>query len=618
MRGGTFRRAWIALAVTLVTPGICTNLAVAHDGEHDCEPEPPEQSIVVANKKAESSGDVNPSLDDQGLEPIAVVTDKVPELAEPPGHAVPTLAEPLPPRADTIEVTDRLENAHEDLADAGPAEAKVLSFHGITPGISTRIRVLRSWGDPRSEDTTASELKYRFEQLKNVLVHFDGDVVDGIEVELPRIIKAEKLVRSLGLESIRPTIVWDDAGQPSALAMPERGVLLMLAEDSEPSADVEKRCPLEVDGKRIAKVILQPIKGELFLQRAENEVDCNLTLVMQDLERTLQFDHDCAKAKWLLSTQLLRCGQAVRAERLAAEAVEAEPKNNSFRLQLAKCLRMLARYDLAAKEAKKVFNSAMADQLERAEALLELGQLAGLGSAEVASRVVPLLTNTIEVCDQLATSTDQRERMAANKLMLEAHLDMALFISKGAFLESDEAVPQWIERASAISEEMIACDEQHLFTRLQVALTALAAGANIEPPLDPQLWIEEAEETAEKLIDSTADSRLQEIYHWNLGLAYFQAAQIEHLRDRGEESLELSAKADSQLSELAEGRDELPDTSYLMGRLYFQMVCSTAAGARKADWRKMAGSMISINLWRHPVLATTNARAGMFATATPR
>ena len=571
MRGGIFRRAWLALAAALAIPTICTNHAVAHDGDHDCKPGPPERSIVVAHDHGQSSDEETPAADEQGLEPIAVVSDRVPELAEPPGLAEPTLAEPLPPKADRVEVTDRLEDANSSLADSGPAEAKVLSFHGITPGISTRIRVLRTWGDPRSEDTTASELKYRFEQLKNVLVHFDGDVVDAIEVELPNLLKAEKLVRSLGLESIRPTIVWGESGQPTALAMPERGVLLLLDEANAPSADEVKTCPVELEGQRIARVILQPIKAELFLQRAENEVDCNLTLVMQDLDRALQLDHDSAKAKWLLSGQLLRCGQAVRAERLAAEAVEAEPKNNAFRLRLSRCLRMLARYDLAAKEAKKVFNSPMASQLERAEALLELGQLASLGSAEVATRVVPLLTNTIEVCDELATSSDPRERIAANILMLEAHLDMALFISKGDFLQKNEAVPQWIERASAISEQMIACDQQHLFTRLQVALTALAAGANLEPPLDPQLWITEAEQTAEELIDSSADSRLREIYRWNLGLAYFQAAQIEHLRERGNSSLELSAKADTQLSELADGRDELPDTSYLMGRLYFQM-----------------------------------------------
>lgn len=570
MRGGTFRGAWFALAAMLAAPGI--NLASAHEGHGDCEPTPPEQSIVVANNKGTSSPKAVGASSDEGLEPIAVASEQVPELADPPEPAVPTLAEPLPPGSDTVEITDRLEDLDDDKAwvAAGPTETKVLSFHGITPGISTRIRVLRSWGDPRTEETYASELKYRFDQLKNVFVHFDGDVVDAIRVELPKVLRAEKLVRSLGLETIRPTIVWNDKGEPSAYAMPERGVLLEIAEGSL-TATEQRPCPTDVDNGLIARVVLQPIKAELFLQRAENEIDTNLKMVTFDLERALQLDHNCSKAKWLLSKQLLRSGQAIRAERLAAEAVEAEPKNDAFRLQLAKCLRMLARYDLAAKEAKKVFNSAMSDKLERAEALHELGLLAALGSAEVAERVVPLLNNTMEVCDELATSPDLRERISASRLLLDAHLDMALFISKGQFLQKGEAVPQWIERASAISEQMIACDEQYLFTRLQVAVTALAAGANLEPPIDPELWVDEAEQTAAKLKEATADESLHEIYDWSLGLAYFQAAQIEHLREHPEQSLKLSDLADERLSELAEGRDELPDTSYLMGRLYFQI-----------------------------------------------
>jgi tetratricopeptide (TPR) repeat protein len=106
--------------------------------------------------------------------------------------------------------------------------------------------------------------------------------------------------------------------------------------------------------------------------------------------------------------------------------------------------------------------------------------------------------------------------------------------------------------------------------RMQVAISALAAAANVDPPIDPQLWIDEVEQTVATLQQSTDDHLLLGVYDWSLGLAYFQAAQIEHHRSQPESALRLVAKAEAKLAEIAKHRDELPDTSYLMGRLYFQ------------------------------------------------
>jgi tetratricopeptide (TPR) repeat protein len=404
----------------------------------------------------------------------------------------------------------------------------VLSFHGITPGISTRINVLRTWGDPRSEETTAAELKYRFGKLKFVYVQFDGDVVDAILVELPKSLPTHRLISNLGLRDIRSTLLTDSAGVPLARTYPERGVVLCFAERQ--SADAQRQSagadsdPLSVasdptseHGLFIGKIILQPIKAAPFLLRAENEATSDLSLSIRDLEEALKLDHNSAHAKWLLSNLSLKIGKAVTAERQAVEAVEIDPGNSFYRLQHAKCLRHLARYDLAAEEAKKVLESPTIDQIVRAKALHEMGILASLGSAEVAERAVPLITKAIEIADQHATDDDVRVRLEANKLLVVAHLDMAVFISKGKWDQKDQTVPQWIERASALSEEIIARDKRHLSLRLQVAISALAAAANVEPPIDPQLWIEEAEQTAATLHEATDDLLLWGVYDWSLG-----------------------------------------------------------------------------------------------------
>ncbi len=575
MSGGNIRGACAALAAVLLAPGASFHFAHAEGAavQADCAPQAPsEQSIVVATGKAlrDEIAMTTDSNASNRLEPIAVISEYVPDLADPTG-AKPDLAD-LEPTA-TVEVTDRLESAEASdtaASEQAPAETEVLSFHGITPGISTRSDVLEAWGDPQGGGTGAAELTFRFDKLKSVQVKFDGDVVDAIVVELPKSLPAHKLVAHLGMDDIRPTLMTDSAGTPLARNYPERGVVLWFAKDRQLSLASDAGDSAAEAGFYIGKINIQSIKASAFLLRAENESLSDITRSMADLEEALRLDHNAAQAKSLLSELSLKLGRAVTAERLASEALEIDPRNNRYRLQHAKCLRQLARYDLAADEAKKVLESQSIEKIIRAQALYEMGVLASLGSAEVAERAVPLIAKAIEIADQLATDTDAKVRLEANQLLVVAHLNMAVFISKGKWERKSQAVPQWIERASALSEGMIAADERHLPLRLQVAISALAAAANLDPPINPQLWVEEAEQTAAQLREATSDPLLRGTYDWSLGLAYFQAAQIEHRRSQPANALRLSALAETKLTELAKQRDELPDTSYLMGRLYFQ------------------------------------------------
>lgn len=611
MSGGIIRGACAALVAMLLAPSASTHLAFAEDGAvaADCAPQAPsEQSIVVATGKA-VRGEVSTAADSSAsnrLEPIAVISEYVPDLADPTG-STPELADVEP--AATVEVTDRIESAEASEVEAsgqGSAETEVLSFHGITPGISTRSDVLEAWGDPHDAQTSAAELTFRFDKLKSVQVKFDGDVVDAIVVELPKPLPAYKLVAHLGMDDIHPTLLTDSAGAPLARVYPERGVVLWFVKDRRLSVASDTGDSAAEDGFYIGKINIQPIKASAFLLRAENEAHSDITHSKADLEEAIRFDHNSAHARCLLSDLSLKLGRAVTAERLAADAVEIDPDNNDYRLQHAKCLRQLARYDLAADEAKKVLESESIEKITRAQALHEMGILASLGSAEVAERAVPLIAKAIELADQLATDSDAKVRLEANRLLVAAHLDMAVFISKGKWEQKSEAVPQWIERASALSEGMIAGDEQHLPQRLQVAVSALAAAANLDPPINPQLWVEEAEQTAAQLREATSDPLLRGTYDWSLGLAYFQAAQIEHRRSQPANALRLSALAEAKLTELARQRDELPDTAYLMGRLYFQTGAIHAIHfedhAEACSWYDRA-----VDLLINPVPVTTMA-----------
>ncbi len=546
--------------------------------EDDCaDRQSTEKSILVTSRKqnrADAQSIVNTTNGSRSarLKPTANVSPAVPDLAESEVTGVPDLVEPIRVAALPKKVIAR----KRKVAQAPPAKlsSEVLSFNGITPGISDRRDVFREWGNPHSESTTAETLMYRFDRLRSVRVKFDGNIVDAVIVALDQPMSTKELTRKLGLEAVRPAILTNKVGAPIAQVYPERGVVMRLASADQTvwAVDGDDFSESEPDtSSQVIKVVIQPIKAGGFLLRAENNRRNDLTACLEDLEQALMLGRTSARVQWLLSDVHLTLGQAVTAERYAAEAIEIEPRNHRYRLHYAKCLRQLARYEVAVEQVREILETPGIEPLVRALALHEMGHLAAVGSKDVARRAVSLHTKAIEIADKLTLGNDANVRQIANELLVEAHLAIAVGVAKGDWEEKSKIVPQWIERASALSEEMIAAEPSNLPLRLQVAVSALAAAASFEQPIDPLLWVEEAEDTAQKLKENTDDELLRDQYDWQLGLVYFQAAQIEHRRSEPQSAERLGDLADLKLSALAKGRDELPDTNYLLGRLYFQI-----------------------------------------------
>jgi tetratricopeptide (TPR) repeat protein len=130
---------------------------------------------------------------------------------------------------------------------------------------------------------------------------------------------------------------------------------------------------------------------------------------------------------------------------------------------------------------------------------------------------------------------------------------------------------QWIARGSALAEELAGRDDQGLRARLQVAVSALTAVASLDSPIDPELWVEEATVTSAELHELFADPLARQQIDWELGIAYFQAAQIEHRRGLSDQALQYGQQAEALLAPLASSRSGLPDTEHLLGRVYFQL-----------------------------------------------
>jgi tetratricopeptide (TPR) repeat protein len=558
-----------------------------------------EQSIVVAaNKMAIRPADLTLATDQRKeppLEPIANASDYDLEAAAPDPADQPAAgdAEDVDAAAavsDQAEASDAearddvlatLEGERSSPADSAAAEgatsaaAPVLGpacFLGVTPRLSTREEVLREWGVPSTGGASSPQLTYALDGFPEVVVFLARDQVELVRVTLPEPASMTDLRRRLGLDRFRPLRENAADGSLGATVFPERGVALLHEADVE-TATASDGDPTRAvtDPSRVFQIEVRSLNAGDFVRRAAQDDPRAYGRRVLDLQLALQLDKRNAQVHRDLSELKLKLGSAVEAERLAAEAVELAPKEDEYRLQWARCLTALARYDLAVRESRRVIDNGQSPSLVRAQALHQMGNLAALGSRDVVEHSVPLHVQAIEMADGLAVDDDPAVGLAAQHLLVDAHLAIAEQIAQGDYQRKDEFVAQWIARASALSEEMIAAGRADVAWRLKVASTALAVGGSLQPPLDPEPWIAEAEDAVQGLRVLTEDEDALAEIDWQLGLAYFHATEIEHRRGDVDAALRYGDVADALLAPLADRRGELPDASFLLGRLYFQV-----------------------------------------------
>ena len=579
---------------TLAAPALAdsNDEAKASADDADCSPGATgEKSIVIALGELDPADPSLTIISDQdeecGLEPIARTSGAEPELAMTQG-AAPTLADPQVGGVLNIDeygdsaygdyaaaTEDEVEFASEESDDmAGQLvedgeEVRAASFNGVTPGVSTREDLVVEWGEPAVQNR--GRLTYKFDNFPRVDVEVTGGVVANIRVALAEPVELDPLVEKLGMSGLRPAVATDEAGAVISTTFPERGVTLLQQPEGQLAFASDDADEAPGASNAVYEIELAGITAAPFLRRALAAPARAYGWQLSDLEQALKLDGDSAETRFYLSQVKQATASAVDAEKLAAEAVELDESSDAYRLHWARCLKDLAQYDAAVEETRKVLESPETSKLVRAEALNHMGRLAALGSRDVQARAVPLHTKAIELADQLANDPDERVSRAANLLLIDAHLAMAERLVVGDWQDKDETIAQWIARASAIAERMIADGEADESLRLKVAVNALQVGAKLDPPINPELWIAEAEEAAALLDDECDDDLAVAAVDWQLALAYCCATEIQHRRGEPDAALAYGDQAEQLLATLATSREELPDTGYVQGRLFFQI-----------------------------------------------
>ncbi|MEO1495958.1 MAG: hypothetical protein AAFV43_02285 [Planctomycetota bacterium] len=617
----------------------------------ESETDPRLNSVLVSTRRAEPTDELHSG---RTLEPISQVSDFEPELAEPaaaasadeaaaasegqseeqPGSestasastasSKPAVSAPASPSAKTASAP-----AKTTLTPAKPQAAKTSSppktlakdngftprvatrvveqpttksagangstrparFNRVQPGVTTEDRLIVEWGEPADRSPARGELSgevLTFNQPPFQAV--EALVRDGL-VRVVRVTLAESssiadLTRKLKLSEVEPVDVIDPgAGTLLGVSFPEKGLTLLTGGRPTPGP------------AQIVKLVLEPRGPKAFTLRAENRPVTAIEKRLADLTAAIRLDAKDPHAWWLKSLAHLDAGQADDAVEAAVRATELRSKSAAYRLAEARSLAIAGKLDAAVLTTRRVLDDGGASPIVRAEALHTLGSLASLGGASIAGKSIGFHTRAIEIADELTSSRDPRVRRRAKRMLVDAHLAIAVEIARRDYKDRDALVADWIGRASGLAEAAIEAEDGGLELRLRVAREALTALAAMRPTKDPSPWIDEAKQTAEALLASSDDSLFRAGVEWDLGVAYKQAVRVEHTRADAAQALRFGSEAIDHLAEGAGPRVTAPGAERTVGELYFYLGAANAVHRENHEeavgWYEKARPLVS-------------------------
>ncbi|MGI9456789.1 MAG: hypothetical protein ACR2NU_09515 [Aeoliella sp.] len=557
------------LNVALVGGGVClapsTRAADRDIASSVVAQQGTEQSVLVATRKVDQPSETNDG--DDALQPISATSDKEPVLAAPEPTLAPSPAGNRANRAIKMAANTSPDSRSDETASVAEKNARTQPavFHGIQPGVSTKKELLAAWGAPQeaAPTETGQLLSYNLESFRGVDVLIEEDVVALMKINLRQPEPPLELAKKVQANPSEAVEVADDrSGQVLAYAYPEQGIVLVLDQSEEITP---------VASSTVSQMLLQPLEAPTFNMRAEQRLRRECSGRIADLKRAISIAPGEAHAHWLLADALLQIGRAGPAEAAARRAVEINPENVAYRQRWGECLAAVGSYDDAVLKTREVLDQKNAPTIVRARAMHQMGLLASLGDSSISKKAVGFHTMAIEEADTLATSDNVKLRREAKRLLVEAHLAVALDVSRREYDGKLDNVAQWVSRASGFAEELIANDGGELDLRVRVAQQSLAALSGFKPANDPEPLLQEILDTIEEIKAEADDPLWLEQLEWATGVAYLRALQIEHHRRRPKQALAYSERAIELLSDKADARRDNPQTEQLVGQLYFHI-----------------------------------------------
>jgi tetratricopeptide (TPR) repeat protein len=482
-------------------------------------------------------------------QPLDAPPDMTPDAAPPKNNESPRSRANLTPVPDAKYL--------------GPAEIEVTSFHGITPGTSTRDDVEKAWGKAKQSKRLGSGLMqlYSVDPFPRVEVAYAGDnKVTSLVIRFDHGFPSGQVADQLELSKVQPVLVSNELGEVLGQAYPERGVLFSF----EPATDPNKVL------KKVTHIVLEPITAEPFVLRAETNIDTRPEFSLHDAEQAVKLQPGNARAQWLKSRALTSLGREDLAVAPAAEAVRIDPRDARYQVTKAQTLQQSGRIAEAIPEAEKAIALSEQRPHVKARAICLLGDLKGAGAHPDYKAALQLHTKALQAADALISDKHPAIRIAAKDVLLDAHLGALHDIAWGAWREKERSAENWIVKATEIAREITQSEdggEEYLY---RVNARALAADVGLQGKLDPLKWAKEVVRSGEVMIANAPEISRKNELQWQISMSLYDAMQVYQMRGNPEEALRQGELAISYL-EKSGRQNKSPAAAYLLGRAYFRM-----------------------------------------------
>lgn len=469
------------------------------------------------------------------------------------------------PRAETQDAASA-EAASQD------SEIRPIRFNKVAAGQTTVDQLEQLWGAPlKTEEANEQSIwKYTIAPFRQVDVTLADGVVTSMLIYLDEPLDPTLVAEEMGLDRYVAVPIPDAQGKVLGQAYPERGVLFSLSSD--------------LDRPQARRIQLEAITPELFLLRAEYDFRNECQRDLDDLDMALKLDPDYARAHWWRAEVLAKIGQYQSALNSASAAVRLEPDSPQFRLTRARLLAINGKYDDALRETADVRSrEGLAAELQ-ARAECQMGDLIANGPKPAYKEAMQHHLAAIRIAAPMADESRFAIRRAAKRVLVDAHLAVALDIARGDFRNKTQVTAKWLERSHALVDDLIAEEQGDPVVRLWAMRTELLASAKLNGALEAAEPTERAIELGRELVAAEDDELNQSRVQWELGLVLFEAMRVARIQKNHELALRHGDNAIVLFEQSAPKRQSTPAQKFTVARLYF--LIGTIHAVQKSDHKE--------------------------------
>ena len=457
------------------------------------------------------------------------------------------------------------------------ADMRSAMLNGVQPGVTVKNEVLENMGPPQqvqSIDTTSEVLVYSLEELGTIEVTLQHGIVFSLVWSLPEPYPSEQIRRDgLGdeLRGIRPIQVPDANNYILGQMFPEKGVIFSFVKADRPG----------VASLMVNQIAIEPVTSWPFELRGERYLTISNGRAKTDLTLAVQLDPNNDRARWLLAQAFLADGQLAEAQRECNFAIKLRGDQPQYNVTLAEIIgkagytkeaRQYLEYLLPHCESQPYLKG-------RAECLLGDFYRDDSERADLISAKKYHLA-AIETVTPFLNSDNPTIRQRAKHVQMNAFLSMALDISMSDWQDKEKNLPQWLDGAEKLANNLVIDENMSRNCLLDVAMAAISVYVNCPDLDDFDHWVGKLESITEELISQSDDDSVVQSVEKKLAVTLSHVEQIcEYYKDyRG--AMHYGNKALQYFERYFTNNDNVTEL-YRLGSLYYQLGRLEASGLTK-------------------------------------